>query len=113
MPDRSEVMTQIKRDMFFQFGVMGGRLANLSSFDPKIGRNALKPVVGKWGLHETSNNNGIRATDFAANNNKAIIRMYILATQNIQTDTLQSPAIRTNNQIDRVFVDGRDEEGVY
>jgi len=64
----------------------------------------LKPVIGKWGLHETSNGNGIRATDFV-NINNTIIR-FILATQNIQKGTLQSPVARTNNQVEHVLPDG-------
>lgn len=31
-----------------------------------------KTVIGSWSLHETSNENGIRAIDFATNNNKVI-----------------------------------------
>jgi hypothetical protein len=64
----------------------------------------LKPVIGKWGLHETSNGNGIRATDFVNINNTII--WFILATQNIQKGTLQSPAARTNNQMEHVLADG-------
>ena len=45
--DRSEVMTQIKRDIVFQFGGRGVKPTTLPSFDAKIGRNVLKPVVGK------------------------------------------------------------------
>jgi len=75
-------------------------------------REVLKKVRGKWGLHGKSNYNGIRATDFATNDN-TIIRRYILATQNIQTGTLQSPATRTNKQIDRVLVNGRLASSVF
>ena len=69
----------------------------------------MKRAIGKWGLHETSHDYGIRATEFATNNNNnnKIIRGYILATHNIRKGTLQSPATRTNNQVDRVLVDGR------
>jgi hypothetical protein len=66
----------------------------------------LKTFIEKWGLHETSSDNGVRATDFVTNNN-TIIRRYILATQNIQKDILQSSATRTNNQIAHVLVEGR------
>jgi hypothetical protein len=65
----------------------------------------LKPVIGKWGLHETSNGNWIRATDFV-NINNTIIRRFILATQNIQKGILQSPAVRTNNQMEHVQANG-------
>ena len=77
------------------------------------GRNVLKLVIGKLGRHGTSNGNGIRAINFVNNNNNnnnnnnTIIGRYILATHNIQKRILQSPATRTNNQIDRVLVDGR------
>jgi hypothetical protein len=65
----------------------------------------LKPVIGKWGLHETSNGNGIRATDFV-NINNTVIKRFILATQNIQKGTLKFPAARTNNQMEHVLADG-------
>jgi hypothetical protein len=54
------------------------------------------PVIGKWVLHGTSNDNGIRTIDFVTNNN-TIIRRYILATQNIQKDTWQSSILCYNN----------------
>jgi hypothetical protein len=39
-------------------------------FNAKIGRQqVLKLVVAKYSLHETSNKNQFRATDFATNNN--------------------------------------------
>ena len=68
----------------------------------------------KWDLHETSKDNGIRATEFVTNNNNnnRIIRRYIIATHNIQKGTLQSPATRTNNQIDCLLVDGRHASSV-
>jgi len=49
------------------------------------GRDVLTEVIGKWGLHETSIDNGYRANDFVTNNNNnnnnTIIRRYIIATQ--------------------------------
>ena len=69
-------------------------------------REVLKKVRGKWGLHGKSNYNGIITNDFATNNNTRI-RRYILATQNIQKGTLLFPATRSNNQIDRVLVNGK------
>jgi hypothetical protein len=42
----------------------------VGNFNTKIGREGIfKPVIGSWSLHETSNENGIRAIDFATNNN--------------------------------------------
>jgi hypothetical protein len=70
------------------------------NFNTKTGREEiLKPVIGNWSLHETSNDNGIRATDFATNNTMII--------KNIQKETCKSPDRKTNNQIDHVLVDGK------
>jgi hypothetical protein len=42
-------------------------------FNAKIGREEIfKTAVGNWSLHETSDENGIGATDFASNNNTKI-----------------------------------------
>jgi hypothetical protein len=67
----------------------------------------LKPVIRKLGRHETSNENGIRATDFCPNNNNIIKSRYIPASQKIQTGTLQSPATRSNNPMEHVWANGR------
>ena len=61
--------------------------------------------MGYWSLHETSNENGIRAIDFATNNTM-IIKKTNFPHKNIQ-ETWKPPDRRTNNQIDHVLVDRR------
>jgi hypothetical protein len=42
----------------------------VGDFNAKIGREKVfKPISGKWSLHEVSNENRFRATDFVTNNN--------------------------------------------
>lgn len=75
-------------------------------FNAKIGKEEIfKPVAGNSGLHETSNKNGITATDFATNNN--INKSTFFPHKNIHKDTCQSPDRRTNHQTDHVLVQGR------
>ena len=49
-------------------------------------------------MHETSNENGIRAICFSTNNN-IIIKSTYFPHMNIHKETWQSPDGRTNNQI--------------
>jgi hypothetical protein len=53
-------------------------------------------------LHETSNKNGITATDFATNNN--VNKSTHFPHKNIHKDTWQSSDRRTNHQTDQVLV---------
>ena len=71
----------------------------------KAGEEIFKPVIGNWSLQETSNKNGIRAIDFANNNN--MIKSTYFPNRNIHKETQQSPVGRSNNQTDHVLVDGR------
>ena len=42
-------------------------------FNAKIGREEiLNPVIGNWSLHETTDEIGVTAIDFASNNNMII-----------------------------------------
>ena len=42
-------------------------------FNAKIGKEEkFNPVIGNWSLHETIHENGIRAIDFASNNDMTI-----------------------------------------
>jgi hypothetical protein len=43
-------------------------------FNTKVGREVFKPVIGKWSMHDTLNENGIGAIDFTTNNNNMIIK---------------------------------------
>jgi hypothetical protein len=54
----------------------------VGNFNAKIRREGFfKPVNGSWSLHETSNENRIRAIDFATNNNNN--KMYTLPTRKL------------------------------
>jgi len=78
----------------------------VGDFKAKIGREVFRPVIGNYSLHETSNENGIRETDFATNNSMIIKSTYIPHI-NIHKETWQSPDRRTSNQRDHILVDGR------
>jgi hypothetical protein len=52
----------------------------VGDFNTNIGREVVKPVIGKWSMHET-NENGIRVIDFTTNNNM-IIKVHIFYTEN-------------------------------
>lgn len=79
----------------------------LGDFNAKIGREVYyRPTVGKYSLHENSNENGSRVIDFAASRNMVVSSTYF-EHKNIHKATWESPDRRTRNQIDHVLIDGR------
>jgi hypothetical protein len=71
----------------------------MGDFNAKVERKEVpKPLVRKLGVHETSNVNRIRAIDFATQ---------YFPHKNAHKKTWQSPDGRTNNEVDRILVDGR------
>jgi len=80
----------------------------IGDFKAKIGREVFRPVIGNCSLHETSNENGIRETDFATNNSMIIKSTYIPHI-NIHKETWQTPDKRPNNQRDHILADGRNQ----
>jgi hypothetical protein len=97
----------------------------VGNFNAKTGREDFMPLIQKRSLHETSNENGTKATDFAATatasaaatttpttTNNMIIESPYFPHNNIHTENWQSPDKRTNTQIDLVLVDGRHESSI-
>ena len=79
----------------------------LGDFNAKVGReDYYRPTIGKYSLHETSNDNGLRVIDFAASRNMVVSSTYF-EHKNIHKATWVSPNGYTKNQIDHVLIDGR------
>lgn len=79
----------------------------LGDLNAKIGREVFyRPTIGKYSLHENSNDNGTRVVDFAASRNMVASSTYF-QHKNIHKATWLSPDGRTKNQIDHVLIDGR------
>ena len=84
----------------------------LGDFNAKVGREVYyRPTIGKFSLHETSNDNGTRLIDFAASRNIVLSSTYF-EHKNIHKATWVSPDGRTKNQIDHVLIDGRHCSGI-
>ena len=65
-----------------------------------------RPTIGKYSLHENSNENGKLAIDFATSRNMVVCSTYF-EHKDIHKATWVSPDGRTKNQIDHVLIDGR------
>jgi exonuclease III len=73
----------------------------LGDFNVKLGREDIfKPTVGNEGLHEISNDNGVRLLNFATSKNLRVKRM-IFPHRKIYKYTWTSPDEKTHNHIDR------------
>jgi len=78
----------------------------LGDFNVKVGReNIFKLVIGNDGLHQDSNDNGVRIVNFATSKN--LVKSMMLLHQNIHKYTLSSPDGKTHNQIDHILKDRR------
>jgi len=64
----------------------------------------LAPNIGKYSLHEETNNNGRRITDFAITKNMAISST-LFQQKIIHNETWRSPHETTSNQTDHVMND--------
>jgi hypothetical protein len=71
----------------------------------------LAPNVGKYSLHEETNNNGWRMIDFAITKNMAISSM-LFQHKRIHKETWRSPDETTSNQTDHVMIDSRHATGI-
>jgi hypothetical protein len=79
----------------------------LGDFNAKVGREDIfKPIIGNEGLHEASNDNGVRVVNFATLKN-LIVKSTIFPHHNIHKHTWTSPDGVTHNQIDHVLIDKR------
>ena len=73
----------------------------------KVGREAVyQPTIGRYSVHESTNENGLRLIDFAAGRQMAIKSTYFIHKR-IHLETWHSPDGRTRNQIDHCLIDGR------
>jgi hypothetical protein len=79
----------------------------MGDFNAKVGKEpGLAPNVGKYSLHEETNNNGWRMIDFAITKNMAISSM-LFQHKRIHKETWSSPDGTTSNQTDLVMIDSR------
>ena len=79
----------------------------LGDFNAKVGyEDQDNSVVGKYGIHKESNNNGIRLIGLASALNM-VIGSTTFPHKQIHLATWRSPDDRTTNQIDHVLIDAR------
>jgi hypothetical protein len=77
----------------------------MGDFNAKVCKESgLAPNVGKYSLHEETNNYGRRMIDFAVTKNMAISSM-LFQHKRIHKETWRSPDETTSNQTDHVFFD--------
>ena len=79
----------------------------LGDMNAKIGKeNEYKPCIGKYSLHENSNDNGIRLIHFSSSRNM-VVGSSIFNHRDIHKMTWKSPDGNTVNQIDHILIDAR------
>jgi hypothetical protein len=79
----------------------------MGDFNAKVGEESgLALNVGKYSLHEETNNNGWRMIDFAVTKNIAI-SITLFQHKRIHKETWRSPDEATSNQIDHVMIDSK------
>jgi len=79
----------------------------LGNFNAKVGREEkYRPTIGKYSLHEKTNNNGERLITFTISIKPLVKSMYF-EHKDIHRYTCVSPNGKTLNQIDHVLVDIR------
>ncbi|XP_072384640.1 uncharacterized protein [Diabrotica undecimpunctata] len=84
----------------------------LGDLNAKVGtEDYVIPVVGRYSVHEVTNDNGSRLVDFATGCNLAI-KSTQFARKKIHKATSRSNDGRTNNQIDYVLIDGRHSSSI-
>jgi endonuclease/exonuclease/phosphatase family metal-dependent hydrolase len=79
----------------------------LGDFNAKVGREEIfKSTIGNERLHKISNDDEVRAVNFAASKNR-IIRSTMFPHRNIHKFTRTSPDRKNHNQLDHILVDWR------
>jgi endonuclease/exonuclease/phosphatase family metal-dependent hydrolase len=85
----------------------------LGDFNAKVGsEDPESAVVGKYGLHKESNDNGLRLTGLA-NALNMVIGSITFSHKNIHLSTWRSPDGKTTNQIDHILLDARGNKYRY
>jgi endonuclease/exonuclease/phosphatase family metal-dependent hydrolase len=78
----------------------------VGDFNAKVGREDIfKPIIGNESLHEASNDNRVRAVNFATSKN--LIAKGTFPHRDIYKHTWTSPDGVTHNQVDHVLIDKR------
>jgi hypothetical protein len=73
----------------------------------KVDRETVhQSTVGRYSLHDSTNEHGLRLIDFAAGSQMAINSTFFMHKR-IHLETWHSSDGRTRNQIDRCLIDGR------
>jgi hypothetical protein len=84
----------------------------LGDFNAKVGReDVFKPTIGNDGLHQESNDNGVRVVNFATSKN-LVVKSTMFPHRDIHKYTWTSPDGKTNNQIDHVLIDRRRQTNI-
>lgn len=79
----------------------------LGDMNAKVGREeAFRPTIGKWSVHEDTNENGLRLIDFSSEKGM-VIKGTFFRHKRIHQATWESPDGVTKNQIDHCLIDGR------
>jgi hypothetical protein len=79
----------------------------LGCFNSKVGReDILKSTIGNEGLHNISDDNGVRVVNFATSKN-LIVKSTMFPCRNIHKFTWTSLDGKTHNKIDHILTDRR------
>jgi endonuclease/exonuclease/phosphatase family metal-dependent hydrolase len=78
----------------------------IGDMNAKVGKDLMIPNVGKFGLHNVSNDNGTRLADFSVTRN-LVISSIMFPHKKIHKETWISPDGLTRNQIDHIMIDTR------
>jgi endonuclease/exonuclease/phosphatase family metal-dependent hydrolase len=85
----------------------------LGDFNAKVGReNIFKPTIGNESLHEISNDNGVRAVNFATSKN-LFVKSTMFPHRKIHKHTWTCSERKTHNQIDHVLIDKRQHSSAF
>jgi hypothetical protein len=79
----------------------------LGDMKAQVGKeNTYKTTIGKYSLHDRSNDNGIRLINFAISKNM-VISSIRFPRKNIHKETWLSPGGRFSSQIDHVLIENK------
>jgi hypothetical protein len=79
----------------------------IEKLNAKIGKEGIyRPVIGKYSLHNLTNDNGIRIINFACSKN-IVVASTLFNHKDIHKMTLRSPDGQTPNQINHLLIEAR------